>query len=225
LNFKKLFFVNDKSKPWGIFLAFYLSLILINLVINKLDQLVGFSSSIFFLIMSALSNIIVVAFFFFYYKKRFHDLVTLFRFSLLNFLHGIFSLLLIFLVSLVLPRLLILKDFASASDIGFNFTKFSWLSFIAFITMVIVIPITEEIFTRGVLLRLFLEYYSLPLAIIFNGVAFALGHIAPRPFLFFYIMEIFFYGVFLSSITYKTKNLSFAFGFHIANNFLALLIG
>lgn len=220
---KIFIWIMDKLKPWEVFFAFFIFLVFALIMEEKFGELFNFSSKLFSRIMVSVYYIATVSFFFFYYRKDFPDLAEQFRFLPLNFLNGILALFLIFLSSLVLPRFLILRNYAFEGE--FNFRKTCLLNIVTFISVVLIIPIVEEIFHRGILLKLFLKHYSLPYAIIFNGVTFALAHLGtPSLFLIFNLIKVFFYGILLSSITYKSKNLSFAFAFHIANNFIAYFL-
>ena len=215
--------IRKKLEPWFLLICFFLILGLALMIQSKLEELfklhfsVSTNNAIF-----GLLNFFLVCFFFFYYKKKFPELLSQLRFSIKYFLYGLFTLFVLVLIYDFLPNLFILKELAP-----YNFEKISW-SIIEFIVPIFIGPILEEVFFRGILLRLFIDSYSLSWGIVLCGLSFAVLHLVPLPgqTLFSLFMEFFarwFHGILLSAVTYKTKNLSFAFGFHIANNFLAFL--
>jgi len=218
MNKRKLL---SKIEPWIVLIAFPTILVIGMAIIMKVEDKYN-PSTIIREISWALFNLSTVFGFLLFYKKRFPELLSQIKFSCKNFLLGFFLVLVLSLLYDILPYLVVLKEMGS-----YDFKKISWSIFKW--TMPIVIgPITEEIFFRGIVLRLFLEDYSVIGAILCNAFVFTLFHFVIYPgqtvveFLFG-LADCFFFAMLLASVTYKTKNLSFAFGFHIASNFLAFL--
>jgi membrane protease YdiL (CAAX protease family) len=220
MNRRKLL---SKIEPWIVLIAFFTILVIGMAIIMKVED--KYNPSITFREISwALFNLSTVFGFLLFYKKRFPELLSQIKFSCKNFLLGFFLVLVLSLLYDILPYFVVLKEMGP-----YDFKKISWSIFKW--TMPIVIgPITEEIFYCGILLRLFIDSHSLSSAFLLSGLSFALSHFVPMPGESFYIFLLsflarFFHGILLSAVTYKTKNLSFAFGFHIASNFLAFLTG
>jgi membrane protease YdiL (CAAX protease family) len=215
--------LRNKLEPWFVLISFFLLSGLVIMVQFKLEETYHFHLSN--LVTNAIAGItmfLLICFFFIYYLRKFKDFLTIFKFSLKSLFTGLFLPFLILFLGWYLPTLVILKDFL-LSDLHFNF-----YGFLKMVVPIVIAPILEEIFFRGILQRLFVEYYSPFWAIVLCGLSFAVIHLAPLPgqTLFGLFMDFFarwFHGILLSAVTYKTKNLSFAFGFHIANNFLAFL--
>lgn len=215
----------DLFKPWGILLLFALMLVIGMMSIMAVEKKYELSTITFRKVGEIILDLAIIAIFFFFYKRKFPNLVACLKFSPKYLFYGFLIQLVLFLFENVVPNVIILKTFSS---LDFDEFSLSWRTIERLITLVILAPIFEEIFFRGILLRLFLEYYSLPAAIIFNAVAFTIFHLAPFPgetlndFLFART-ECLFWGILVASLTYKTKNASSACGLHIASNFLALL--
>lgn len=220
--------VHKKLIPWGVFLIFVLILFTVMTVSLIIEKKYNPSTIIFRRAFPALGYFVPVVLFYFYYRKKFLDFATIFALSPKYLVVGILLKLLLTFFHNLLPVFLISKEMPLSSSSLLS-SKLTWEMAGRVIMPVLLGPIFEEIFFRGILLRVFIEYYSLPSAIFFNAVAFALLHIAPIPgestFIFLMsVIECLFFGVLLASVTYKTKNISFACGFHVANNFLALLM-
>lgn len=215
----------SKWRPWGIYSLFIIwaSLGVISFPYFSLPNH-------FAPIVGELCDLIFVSLLVIHYKKEFPDLLKLFRPIPVRLLFGTLVAFFIFLITdIFIP-------FLSCGELAFHFNSktllsslLSWQNTISYFAIpTIVGPIIEEILFRGVLLKLFLSSYKVPTALILNGLAFGVLHIAPLPgfgycSILVNLMCSCCFGVLLSAVTYKTKNLSFAFGFHVANNFLALL--
>lgn len=215
-------------EPWGILICFFLFSALILQIQFKLEDIYRFRFS------NEANNAIIgivmfllVCFFFFYYMKKFVNLLSMFKFNAGLFVGGFLIQIVVLLLSGFAPYFILMRDFSEFSLTAGNFQMNMLMKMIV---PLIIAPMIEEVFFRGILQRLFVEYYSPSFAIIFCGLSFAVIHLAPLPgeTHLVFILSFFarwFHGILLSAVTYKTKNLSFAFGFHIANNFLALLMG
>jgi len=212
-------------KPWAILILFAFILIIGMMSIIAIEKKYELSTITFRKVSEIILDLTIVAIFFFYYKRKFPNLVVFLKFSPKYLFYGFLIQLLLFILEIVLPDVVLLKDLSS---LGLNEFSLSWHTIERLITLVIIAPIFEEIIFRGILLKLFLEYYSLPSAILFNALAFTIFHLGSFPsetlneFLFART-ECFFWGILVASLTYKTKNASAACGFHIGNNFLAFL--
>ena len=212
----------NKFKPWVVLLLYFLSLLSSMRIVFSIEEKFFCDNIIFRELAIFFCNLCISGFFFFYYSKKFQDLRHFLKFSIKYFLFAFILEIFIYLVSDFLPNFQILKEF--------NFLKSpkSFFSIYKYISLFITGPILEEIFFRGVLFRLFLEYYSLFYAIILSGFAFTIFHPFPidekstLEFVFHFFGR-WFHGILLCSFVYKTKNLSFAFGFHMANNFFCTL--
>lgn len=213
----------SKWRPWGVyFLYLFWTFLAVHLIMKgNLGDLSPF--------VSELSNLIFVSVLIIHYKNEFPDLITMFKPLLRSFLLSCFlSFGISFLTEGIIP-LLICGDFP-LTNCSKTLMQWSWLRFAKFAMGVIVAPILEEILFRGVLLKLFLSSYKLICSLILSGLIFGLPHIAPIPGFgkWTMLLSVFHgccFGILLAAVTYKTKNLSFAFGFHIANNFLAFPVG
>ncbi|MCF8335157.1 MAG: CPBP family intramembrane metalloprotease [Bacteroidales bacterium] len=83
----------------------------------------------------------------------------------------------------------------------------------AFITVVIVAPVLEELIFRGIIQEGFLKNYSPLKAIIWTNLLFGFAHLNPWQFI-----GAFFMGVFISWVYYKTRNLALPVFIHFINN-------
>ncbi len=218
--------LRNKFEPWSVLICFYLISVFILEIQFKLEEAYHFQFSI------AVNNAIfglatffLVCFFFLYYMKKFDNFLSMFQFNIMQFMAGFLFQLVVLFLSIFAPYFIFMRGF---SEISLSAGNFQITALMKMVVPLIIAPIIEEVFFRGILQRLFVEYYSLPFAIIFCGLSFAVIHLAPLPgqthleFILFFFAR-WFHGILLSAITYKTKNLSFAFGFHIGNNFLAFL--
>ena len=91
---------------------------------------------------------------------------------------------------------------------------------------VVMIPIFEELFFRGILLGLFLKTKKMLLPILFTSLLFAVTHINPL-FIFESLSGVFYsflLGILACYIYLKTKNIIYPILLHIANNFLSYLL-
>lgn len=90
-----------------------------------------------------------------------------------------------------------------------------------FIEILIVIPIVEELFFRGILFRGFSIKYDQKLAIIFSSILFALIHIDPNSVTAIsQILSAFLLGILLCYIVIYTKSLKIAILIHVFWNLL-----
>lgn len=213
----------SKWRPWGIYFLYLFWMSLSVHLIMKCN--LGDLSPV----VAELSDLIVVSILVIHYKSEFPDLIPMFRPLLKNFIVSCF---LAFFVSALTEGII---PFLVCGDIPLinccktlTLSKCSWQMIFKLTMGVIVAPILEEILFRGVLLKLFLGSYGSISSILLNGFIFGVLHIAPIPGFgkWTMLLSVFHcccFGILLSAMTYKTKNLSFAFGFHIAGNFLAFL--
>lgn len=88
----------------------------------------------------------------------------------------------------------------------------------AFITVVIVAPVLEELIFRGIILEGFLRNYSPIKAILWTNILFGLAHLNPWQFIGAFLV-----GIFISWVYYKTKNLALPVFIHFINNLLSYL--
>jgi membrane protease YdiL (CAAX protease family) len=95
------------------------------------------------------------------------------------------------------------------SDFGF---------FGAFMKVVIIAPVVEELIFRGVIMYGLMRNYSKAKAIFFSGLLFALFHLNPWQFPATFIL-----GILLGWIMIRTKNIGLAIIGHAINNLLVLL--
>jgi membrane protease YdiL (CAAX protease family) len=89
------------------------------------------------------------------------------------------------------------------------------------IIMGFLIPVTEELFFRGIVLKQFLKNYSVRKSLIWSGIIFAVWHILVNPFALF---SLFFMGLLLGYSFYKTRSILLPAILHVINNTLALII-
>lgn len=216
--------IRGKFEPFAVLICFFLLTVLFMMIQFKLEEIFHFE-----LPQPANQGLLafwwalLVFFFLIYYKRRNIDIFSWLKLDIRLLLMGFFLPIIIDLITYLGPFIL-----TKEAPPHFHFQCRSWINFLLKISFVAIIsPIIEENFFRGILLRLFIENYSLPSAIILNGFLFAILHIGLDGgtlilFIAAFIARLF-HGILLSAVTYKTKNLSFAIGFHISNNFLALL--
>lgn len=95
------------------------------------------------------------------------------------------------------------------SDFGF---------FGAFMKVVIIAPVVEELIFRGVIMHGLMRNYSKVKAIFFSGLLFALFHLNPWQFPATFVL-----GILLGWIMIRTKNIGLAIIGHAINNLLVLL--
>jgi uncharacterized protein len=88
----------------------------------------------------------------------------------------------------------------------------------AFLKVVIIAPVVEELIFRGVIMHGLMRNYSQFKAIFFSGLLFALFHLNPWQF-----PATFMLGMLLGWLMIKTRNIGFAIIGHAINNLLVLL--
>lgn len=91
--------------------------------------------------------------------------------------------------------------------------------FIYSITVVILAPIWEELFFRGILLRRFGLRFTTPVAIVLSSMIFGLAHIGGNS-----MINAFLLGCFLSFAYLKTKSIVVPIVLHVISNFLSVII-
>lgn len=88
----------------------------------------------------------------------------------------------------------------------------------AFMKVVIIAPIVEELIFRGVIMHGLMRNYSRGTAIFFSGLLFALFHLNPWQFPATFIL-----GLLLGWLMIRTRNILMAIAGHALNNLLVLL--
>jgi membrane protease YdiL (CAAX protease family) len=88
----------------------------------------------------------------------------------------------------------------------------------AFITLVVLAPILEELIFRGIILRGLLNRYSPFIAIVLSSTLFGIVHLNPWQF-----VSAFFLGIFIGWVYSQTKSISLSIIIHAFNNFMASL--
>lgn len=88
----------------------------------------------------------------------------------------------------------------------------------AFMKVVVVAPIVEELIFRGVIMHGLMRNYSKFTAIFFSGLLFALFHLNPWQFPATFVL-----GMILGWIMIRTRNILLCIGGHAINNLLVLL--
>lgn len=88
----------------------------------------------------------------------------------------------------------------------------------AFMKVVIIAPIVEELIFRGVIMHGLMRNYSRTTAIFFSGLLFALFHLNPWQFPATFIL-----GLLLGWLMIRTRNILLAITGHAMNNLLVLL--
>ena len=88
----------------------------------------------------------------------------------------------------------------------------------AFMKVVIVAPVVEELIFRGVIMHGLMRNYSAAKAIFYSGLLFALFHMNPWQFPATFVL-----GVILGWIMLKTRNIGLCIAGHAINNLLVLL--
>lgn len=88
----------------------------------------------------------------------------------------------------------------------------------AFMKVVIIAPVVEELIFRGVIMHGLMRNYSKATAIFFSGLLFALFHLNPWQFPATFVL-----GILLGWIMIRTKNIGLAIIGHAINNLLVLL--
>lgn len=89
----------------------------------------------------------------------------------------------------------------------------------AFITVVILAPVLEEVIFRGIILKGFLKNYNPTKAIIVSALLFGLFHLNP-----WQAIGASFVGVILGWVYYKTKSIVPCIIIHFVNNLLAFIL-
>ena len=89
------------------------------------------------------------------------------------------------------------------------------------IIMGFLIPVFEELFFRGIILKQFLENYSVCKSLIWSSIIFATWHILVNPFA---LLSLFFIGLLFGYSFYKTRSILLPTILHVINNTLALII-
>ena len=98
---------------------------------------------------------------------------------------------------------------------------FSWLGFaLTFVGVGLIVPISEELYFRGLLHRLFQPYLKLWPRVLLSSAFFALGHFDSIGVVFSsYVM-----GVVIALAYERTKSLWMAIAIHMATNSIAVLL-
>lgn len=198
----------------------------IALVIIKLFGVDDFTSYTGALIVDILV-LIVVFFAFKFYSKEAQKVVFEGKISIRKVLKLIPLSVLIRLPILIIGIVLYLflgEKFSTTIEEGINF---QWSvfddstltsTFIGFMSFVVIGPIQEELFFRGVVQRYLLKHYSIRTGLIYSSVVFALVHIHP-----FLILNAFFFGALLGYIYHKWKNLWYSIILHMMINLLPFI--
>ncbi len=87
---------------------------------------------------------------------------------------------------------------------------------LSFFTIVLIVPVFEEFFVRGILLTRWSIKWGTPKAILLSSLCFG--------FLHSNILDAFFFGYVMSVLYIRTKSLLIPISIHMANNFIALAI-
>lgn len=98
----------------------------------------------------------------------------------------------------------------------FNNTNSIWISFLQFLTIVILAPVVEEFFYRGFIINRFSVKFGVRWAVFLSSTFFAIGHGD--------IISAFIKGYAFSIIYLKTKSLKIPIIFHFINNLIAFII-
>lgn len=88
----------------------------------------------------------------------------------------------------------------------------------AFIKVVIIAPVVEELIFRGVVMHGLMRNYSRTTAVFYSGLLFALFHLNPWQFPATFVL-----GLLLGWLMVRTKNIGLAIAGHAINNLLVLL--
>lgn len=88
------------------------------------------------------------------------------------------------------------------------------------IIMGFLIPVTEELFFRGIVLKQFLENYSVGKSLIWSSIIFAVWHILVNPFA---LLSLFIFGFLNGYSFYKSRSVLLPMALHILNNVLAII--
>jgi len=88
----------------------------------------------------------------------------------------------------------------------------------AFVKVVLIAPVTEELIFRGIIMHGLMRNYSKTSAIFFSGLLFALFHMNPWQFPATFIL-----GILLGYLMIRTNNLLLCITGHALNNLLVLL--
>ncbi len=89
---------------------------------------------------------------------------------------------------------------------------------IDFIGLVLITPVLEEAFLRGLILNQFLKRYNVWLSLFITSMYFALAHINLTHFEYYFV-----WGILLGFIYYKTNSLFFCIILHLILNLLSLM--
>jgi uncharacterized protein len=101
------------------------------------------------------------------------------------------------------------------SPIEFNKVQ---LNFVNFFSIVIISPFIEEVFFRWYLIGRMWQNYSNLSCIFISSITFSLVHSGIQSMVFGFV-----FGIFLSFIYLKTKNIKFTLFFHLINNLIYLI--
>jgi hypothetical protein len=88
----------------------------------------------------------------------------------------------------------------------------------AFMKVVVVAPVVEELIFRGVIMHGLMRNYSKGTAVFFSGLLFALFHLNPWQFPATFVL-----GLILGWIMIRTRNIGLCITGHAINNFLVLM--
>lgn len=95
-------------------------------------------------------------------------------------------------------------------------SDYGWMG--AFLKVVIIAPVVEELIFRGIIMHGFMRNYPKFIAIFFSALLFALFHLNPWQFSATFIL-----GLLLGWVMVRTRNIFLSILIHALNNFIVLL--
>ena len=154
------------------------------------------------------------------YKLRLSD-IGLRKFSVLKavaYLLGsiVFFLILVSLAFVLVVMLLPSVDVNQAQEAGFEFGKFGWGLWVSFAFTVLVVPIIEEMYFRGIILPAFAKRFGWIVGVFGSSTIFALLHGQYNVMIYTFIL-----GCILCVMYIKLKSIVPGIAFHVLNNAIA----
>ena len=106
-----------------------------------------------------------------------------------------------------------------AQDVGFEFGRSGWGLAFSFVSTVIVAPLIEEIYFRGVILPVLVRRWGWLIGAVVSSALFAVLHFQPNVIIFTFLL-----GLFLSLMYMRLKSIVPGILLHMLNNLLAFAL-
>lgn len=157
------------------------------------------------------------------YKLKISD-IGIRRFSILKAIGYIVGAIVLFLILVSVAFVLVVViapsiDLNESQDVGFEFGKFGWGLWISFAFTVVIVPIIEELYFRGIILPALAKKYGWVIGIAGSSAIFAVLHGQYNVMIYTFIL-----GCVLSVMYIRLKSIVPGIIVHVINNAVAFML-